>query len=97
MENKGLFAFAGLWEYWKNETEILESCTIITINANKIMQPIHHRMPVILEANKYDEWLEIGGKDLLQPFSGKMASHSVSTRVNNPINNDQELIQPINL
>jgi len=41
--------FAGLWESWKSpEAEIIETCTILTTNANSLIRPIHDRMPVIL-------------------------------------------------
>jgi putative SOS response-associated peptidase YedK len=54
------FAFAGLWEAW-NE---IESCTIITTDANEVMAPIHHRMPVVLVPNDYKEWLDPEASEL---------------------------------
>ena len=53
------FAFAGLWEHWKgaNGTKI-ESCTIITTEANELLGEIHDRMPVILPEQDYDRWLD---------------------------------------
>lgn len=51
-------ALAGLWEEWQQpEGELLRSCTIITTSANEVMEPIHNRMPVILSADAWDEWL----------------------------------------
>ena len=44
MKDRMPFAFAGLWEYWKKEQEPIESCTIITTEANETMQPLHDRM-----------------------------------------------------
>jgi putative SOS response-associated peptidase YedK len=52
------FAFAGLWDRWRNgEGAPLESCTIVTTEANDLMRPLHDRMPVILPEENYAEWL----------------------------------------
>ena len=58
--SRSLFAFAGLWERWKDpETgDATYSCTILTTAANETVAPIHHRMPVILPTEAYDEWLD---------------------------------------
>ena len=53
-----LFAFAGLWEQWQHEMEILYSCTIITTAATELMKPIHDRMPVIIPTDQYHNWLD---------------------------------------
>jgi putative SOS response-associated peptidase YedK len=51
-------ALAGLWEGWHpKEGETIESCCIITTNANSLMQPIHDRMPVILDPDQWAVWL----------------------------------------
>jgi putative SOS response-associated peptidase YedK len=55
------FAFAGLWSRWRPrdpDAPPLESCTIITTSANALVAPIHDRMPVILPAQAYAEWLD---------------------------------------
>jgi putative SOS response-associated peptidase YedK len=55
------FAFAGLWSRWRPrepDAPPLESCTIITTNANALVASIHDRMPVILPAESYAEWLD---------------------------------------
>ena len=54
-DNQQLFAFAGLWEYWEQDTKTIYSCTIITKAANELMKPIHQRMPVINIEN-FDGW-----------------------------------------
>ncbi len=49
---------AGLWTIWKQpDSSLLRTCTIITTEANEILSPIHHRMPVILERDSVDIWL----------------------------------------
>lgn len=66
-------AFAGLWEEWRPPgAEPLRSCTIITTTANRVMAPIHTRMPVILGKADWEPWLEAGTasehlQSLLQP------------------------------
>ncbi len=95
LKDSELLAFAGLWERWEHDDNIIESCTIITTEANIIMNPVHHRMPVILDPDNYDKWLIEGGSDLLNPYSGKMKSCPVSTAVNNPANNSSSLIQDL--
>lgn len=77
------FAFAGLWGAWKNPDtgDWLQSYTIITTDPNELMQPIHTRMPVILEPKDYTRWLsreqtEQPPVDLLRPFDAdKMTAH----------------------
>jgi putative SOS response-associated peptidase YedK len=54
-----VFGFAGLWEEWidKETGELLETCTIITTEANKVLEPVHERISVILKAEFYEQWL----------------------------------------
>ena len=54
MADNSLLAMAGLWDTWEGPEGIMESCTIVTTAANAFMQPIHHRMPVLLEPRDYD-------------------------------------------
>jgi putative SOS response-associated peptidase YedK len=52
------FAFAGLWDRWKDPAGgILESFTIITTTPNELTSTVHNRMPVILRPQDYDLWL----------------------------------------
>lgn len=97
----GPFAFAGLWEHWRRGDETLESCTIIVTRANELIAPIHDRMPVILPPERYAAWLDPALddpqrlKDCLQPFpASALQVHPVSSRVNNPRNNDAGLLSP---
>ena len=55
---RDLFAFAGLWESWKRpDGTWLNSCTILTTEANETIRPVHHRMTVIIEPEDYELWL----------------------------------------
>ena len=71
------FAFAGLWERW-GEGEPLETCALITTEANDVVNPVHARMPVILHRSDYALWLDpkTSSDDLrsfLRPYDGRMA------------------------
>jgi len=95
-------AFAGLWERWTDPErgEPLESATIIVTRANAQLQPIHARMPVILDPSDYETWLDpqnLAGEPLqalLQPFAeDALISYAVSRRVNRPQEDDAGLIE----
>jgi putative SOS response-associated peptidase YedK len=95
------YAFAGLWESWRpKDGEPLETFTILTTVPNKVMEPIHNRMPVIQEPRDYDRWLDPGNTakppmDLLRPYPAElMRAWPVSDRVGNVRNNDPELLEP---
>ncbi|MBD1804571.1 SOS response-associated peptidase [Microcoleus sp. FACHB-SPT15] len=97
------FAFAGLWEQWQDATgEEIESCTVLTTEANDLMRPIHNRMPVILEPKNYDLWLDAEATKpellqlLLHPYpTEEMTAYPVSTAVNKPTNDSAECINSI--
>ena len=99
-------AFAGLCETWPSEegkAEIIESCCIITTNANTLMEPIHNRMPVILDSDQWETWLspEIKQPDKLLPLihphdSNSMQAWPVSRELNRVgLRNDAGLIEPV--
>jgi putative SOS response-associated peptidase YedK len=100
------YAMAGLWERWQpKEGEVLETFTILTTDPNELMEPVHDRMPVILEPRDYERWLDADGHDsgdgarppveLLRPFPAeKMVAWPVSERVGNVRNNDPQLLEP---
>lgn len=105
LKEKEILGFAGLWEEWLDQQtgELLETCTIITTEANGVLKPIHDRMPVILQEKDYDRWLNEKFKDkeklqsLLVPFSAaQMDSHAVSRAVNIAVNDSEQLILPLN-
>ncbi|MEX2492732.1 MAG: SOS response-associated peptidase [Nitrospirales bacterium] len=102
LKDQGLFAFAGLWERWEKQDPALESCSLITIHANSLMEPIHHRMPVILPESAYSSWLDpklhnaVYLSGLLEPFDAdKMEDYPVSTIVNNPRNDQPDCVKPL--
>ena len=100
-----LFAFAGLWERWKDAGgNWVKTCSILTTTANAVISPIHDRMPVILVPDSYDLWLDPGMKnvdaasDLLKPYDARaMRGLPVSTRINQVANDDAECSVPVEL
>ena len=96
LADDSIFAFAGIWERWKSPAgEPVVACSIITTAANSLVASIHDRMPVILERDAYDVWLNPGMKKaadllyLLQPYRpGLMRRYRVSSRVNSVKNDD---------
>ncbi len=111
MQDEEPFAMAGLWESWspKTRTELtddgnphaqktVQSCTILTINANTDMQSLHDRMPVILPVDAWDAWLnptteKAALQALLKPFEdGHLIRSEVSTIVNRPTVDSPECI-----
>lgn len=95
-----VFSFAGLWEHWEGDG-VIESCTIITTEANDATKQIHGRMPVILDPDDYDLWLnphaphEALQKLLVAYTRHPMTLYPVSTRVNSPKNAGPECIEPL--
>jgi putative SOS response-associated peptidase YedK len=94
------FGLAGLWERWEKHGEPVESCTILTTDANELMQPIHERMPVILPPDQYALWLDPRCQEtgklakLLQPFPSEgMLAYRVSALVNNPKNDVPQCVE----
>ena len=91
-------AFAGLWERWRKDNEVIESCTIITTSANQALSRVHHRMPVILDDDAQLLWLaESTSPDerqsLLQSApDGTLDIRQVKRTVNSPRNECAQLI-----
>ena len=92
-------ALAGLWDHWDDgEGDKIESCSIIVCEASRFMQPIHERMPVILEPAEFENWLSSNDTDQLQrlllPYAGDdLEMYPVSLAVNNPRNENAALIR----
>ena len=97
------FAFAGLWEHWTNpEGQRVDSCAIITTDANELMQQVHNRMPVILDPGDYGQWLDPelqdakAVTDMLKQFpADQIQMVPVSTLVNSPRNEKPECVVPL--
>lgn len=105
-------AVAGLWSSWKDpqaddDAAWLHTCCVITTEANETIAPIHDRMPVILEAEDWSDWLNVGSAgspatpasrlaELLIPAEASILSVvRVGTKVNSVRNNSPELIEEI--
>ncbi|WP_435181438.1 SOS response-associated peptidase [Halorussus sp. AFM4] len=97
------FAFAGLWETWgESQEDVRETVTIITTDANDVVEPIHDRMPVMLERSDEETWLTADDPDELQsvldPYTpDTLRAYPVSKRVNNPANESAEVIEEIDI
>lgn len=95
-------AFAGLWEKWheKEGGTVIESCTILTTDANETVGKLHNRMPVILEPENFDQWLnpEVTSIEKLGPLlhparKGILTLYPVSTYVNKATNEGEKCIE----
>ncbi|MBT7095780.1 SOS response-associated peptidase, partial [Candidatus Poribacteria bacterium] len=95
-------AVAAIWEVWtKGEEAYIETCALLTMDANETVAPVHHRMPVILEPDIWDIWLDPMVEkasdvlSLLGPCPDeKLEAYPVSRHVNSPRNDDEKCIQP---
>jgi len=99
MRDGSSFAFAGLWERWDKGEAPVETFTIITGEPNSLVAQLYDRMPVILDPNDYDAWLNAADtaipQALLQPFPAQlMTAYPVSKRVNNAKNDDAAVMEP---
>jgi putative SOS response-associated peptidase YedK len=103
LKNKEPFAFAGLWDQWKDETgKPVFSFTILTTDSNDLLRSIHDRMPVILDPKNEPAWLDTEFRDsktlkkMLTSYpSEKMQTYEVSSLVNIPTNDSPECTEPI--
>jgi putative SOS response-associated peptidase YedK len=102
LRNGQPFAFAGLWERWHgSDDQPIETCTILTTDANDLVRPIHDRMPVILDPAGYAGWLDPRQTDpdklrsWLVPFpAAQMTAFPVSRLVNNPRHDSVKCLEP---
>lgn len=100
-----LFAFAGLWDRWKDPSgNWVKTCSILTTTPNAVTSAVHDRMPVILDPDSYDLWLDPGMRDvgvaseLLKPCDAQlMRCYPVSTRINRVANDDEGCSAPVEL
>lgn len=98
-EGAPAFAIAGLWEVWEGEDRTIPSVTILTTEPNELVEPIHDRMPVVLPRDEESAWLD-GAPDeraeLCRPYpDADLDAYEISTRVNDPGNDDPSVIEPL--
>lgn len=102
------FAFAGLWSSWTpkgdGDAAPLETCNLLTTDANPVVRPVHHRMPVILRPDAYDLWLDpdVSDRDTLESVLGPydpeaMTAWPVSREVNKPQNDHPGVVEKVSL
>jgi len=105
VENGAVFAFAGLWDRWRDPNgRFVESCTILTTIPNELLAGVHDRMPAILSAELYDRWLDPTMQDMsrvlamLRPYdSNRMRRYTVGKQVNVMANDDPACSVPVDL
>jgi putative SOS response-associated peptidase YedK len=99
MKDGSVFGLAGLYERWLSaDGDVLDSCTIVTTEANALIRALHDRMPLIIAPQDYARWLDPAvpsADDLIAPYpADAMAWYPVSTRVNSVKNDDPTLVRP---
>lgn len=101
-EDQPLFAFAGLYDFWQDPAgQRVDSCTILTTQANPRIAQIHERMPVVLKPADYALWLDATVQDpdplqrLLHGYEAELtAFHAVTPEINKVSFNQPEAILP---
>jgi putative SOS response-associated peptidase YedK len=96
------FCMAGLWETsFDSAGDEVRTFTIITTDANELVEPLHHRMPTILDSESIDLWLDATMENtkelepLLTPYdSDAMAEYSVTPLVNSVTHDGPECVAP---
>lgn len=95
-------ALAGLWEAWEStDGEGLESYTILTTDANELVEPVHPRMPVVLDEEGGERWLDATAEpddlvDLLRPAPVEpLEAYPVTRRMNSPAFDEREAVEPL--
>jgi putative SOS response-associated peptidase YedK len=96
------FAFAGLWEIWRNDEQTIESCTVITTEANERLRWLHDRMPVILPPVDHARWIDPAPGDpaifmeMLQSAPDDLLEAvQVGTKVNNARNEGPDVFEEV--
>lgn len=102
LKDEPIVSFAALWERWISpDGQTINSCTIITTEANEFMSDIHNRMPVILDRDREKAWLDRAAdvhdlQGLLKPYPAElMEAYPVSSLVNSPKNDNNSLISKL--
>jgi len=95
-------AMAGIWDTWAKGDEPLHSFSVVTTDANDFMRDLHHRMPVILERDALESWLDQEADKnelqrlLMQPVATELQAWPVSRKVNSPLNDEPGLVEAQN-
>ena len=94
-------AIAGLWERWSAASgETIETCTLLTTEADECVSPVHRRMPVLLDSRDYDAWLDPGLTDparlqeLIAGCHPDLSCVAVGPHVNSPGNDGPQCVEP---
>jgi len=97
MRDEAPFGMAGLWERWKApDGQLVESCTIVTVDANALIAELHERMPLILAPDDYDAWLRAESKQLPPAVAAQdMRYYPVNPLVSNARNDVPACLDPI--
>jgi putative SOS response-associated peptidase YedK len=103
VNNGELFGFAGLWDRWKGSSgNWIRTCSILTTTPNAVTSTVHDRMPVILDPDSYDLWLDPGmtnveaASEVLKPYDARlMRCYPISTRINYVTNDDEGCSAPV--
>lgn len=95
------FAFAGLWQPYENGGN-RRQVTILTCEPNETLKPIHDRMPVILEEDEVQRWLQDAAVAELQALldlypDGELEAYEISTKINNPDNDTVGVLEPLDV
>ncbi len=102
-EDEGLLAFAGLWEHWRGaDGSEIESAVILTTDANATVSPLHNRMPVIIDPEQFDVWLDCKrltpgdvAEFLLPAEDELLEAIEVHPKINNPANDTPDVLEPL--
>jgi len=97
-----LLAMAGIWDTWKGSDQVIESCSILTTNANSLVATLHDRMPVLLSSSEYDQWLDRSITDPQQlqgmytPYPAEpLQAILISPLINNARHDSPDCLEPL--
>jgi putative SOS response-associated peptidase YedK len=89
-----VFGFVGIWETWQGPEGPVEPCALLTTTANEVLRTVHERMPVIVPADGYGDWLKAAAP-VPGPYpAAGMEAWMVGKRVNSPQFDDAGCVQP---
>jgi putative SOS response-associated peptidase YedK len=104
LKDEPIMSLAGIWEHWVSplDGDVVDSFAIVTVEANSFMNKIHNRMPVILDQQDEESWLNPEASDrevlskIMKPCASSiLGAFEISTMVNSPRNNSSEILNPV--